>query len=233
MNSPLGLLLSPEAVKEQLKDPNMQKNLLAQIHVTIGREYPDLAVELGLSESEAERLFDLLADDRLARTMEGSVLGGPNGDIEEMRRIQQDFDRKREESIRAQLGDRYPQWQAYQQTLPARQQITAMSTQLALAEMPLTATQRQALTAAVIAEWQRHPEEEYSPGNPADPGYQAQMAEESLKRAEENNRRTLEAAAPYVDATQLAAMRRQLEGQTSAYRRSLSRYTQSQQAPTQ
>lgn len=226
MAATLGLLQNAaDRQKELLKDPEYRKIQLAQVRASIGRSFPGLAEELGLSEREADKLFDLLAENQLTRMAEGSlpaVLGG-QGDQEALRAQQALFERKQEESIQAQLGSKYPQWQAYQQTRPARARVTSMSSQLAQAGKPLTEVQNRALTTALIAEQQRQTQEERSTprppsGNPADPGYRAQMMEESLKRAEENNRRNLEAAAPYISATQLAALREQMERQTSLTR---------------
>jgi hypothetical protein len=191
------------------EDPEDQKLQLAQLRTSIERFYPGLAQELGLSEKDADRLIDLLAENQLARTADGSPLAAS--------------ERKLEDSIQTLLGSRYTQWQAYQQTRGVRPQVAAMVTQLARVEGSLSALQINGLTTDLIAERQRQLKEGMSnpqalPGNPADPGYREQMTKESLKRTEENNHRILEVAALHLNATQLATLRKQLQRQTSVSR---------------
>lgn len=191
------------------EDPEARKLQLAKQRTTIERIYPGLAKELDLSEKEADQLFNLLAEDRLTRMADGSSSSTS--------------DRTLEASIQTLLGSKYTQWQAYQLTFAIRPQVAAMVTQLAQAEGSLSAGQIKGLTTALIAERQRQLQEGMSnsrapPGNPDDPEYRAQMREESLKRTEENNRRMLEVATPYIDPTQLATLRDQIERQTSVSR---------------
>ncbi len=227
-------------IREQLKDPESRKLQLARLRTTIERSYPGLAQELRLSEDEADRLFDLLAGNQLAGAADGSLLTalGDLGNQQEALQRREAFDRAQEESIQALLGGNYAQWQAYQQTLPARLQVTVMTTQLAQTGKALTAAQKSAVTTALIAERQRQVEEERfisrpPPGDPAAPGYRTLMMEESMKRAEENNRRNLEAAAPYIDATQLAVLREEMDRLTSMNRQLLHTQRESERRPAQ
>jgi len=181
------------------EDLGDRKLKLAQLRTNIEGFYPGLAQEVGLSKQEADRLFDLLAESQLARMASGSSLAAS--------------DRMLEDSIQALLGGRYTQWQVYQQTLSVRPQVAAMVTQLAQAEKSLSALQIKALTTALIAERQRQLQEGMS-NQPAP----SQMMEESLKRKEENNRRMLEVAANYLNATQLEMLREQMERQISVSR---------------
>ncbi len=109
-----------------LKDPAYRKIVLARVRPKFERDYPGLAQELDLSEKEAESLFDLLAENAIARRAEmpipKPILGKPTPgeqierQAEERRRweIAQASNRRQEESIQALLGDKYAQWQAYQ-----------------------------------------------------------------------------------------------------------------------
>lgn len=216
--------------RDLMKNPEYRKLRLAQTRVNMERNYPGLAEELGLSEKEADRLFDLLAEHQTAMSAESQLIG-LNGTqdqaaVQEMIRRQQAMQREQEESIRNMLGGKYSQWQEYQQTRPARSRVTSMGSQLAQAGMPLTEAQTKALTSAMIAEQQRQRQDALltarsQPINPADPDARARALEETMKRTEENNRRTLEAAAPHLNARQLAALREQNEQQAAMLRISM------------
>jgi len=200
------VFFSPERKKELLKDPNFRKSLRVQALLLLKQNYPDLAQELGLSQDESDRLFDLLADDNFAR--KDSFIAGAETNATEVHRTQLELNHQLEESVRVQLGDKYPLWQTYQQTRPARAQVASLRGQLTLAGMPLSSEQYKSLTTVWITEQQRQAEEkrfmpQSAPGNPSDPEYRA--------RKEENIRRRLDAAAPYVDDNQLSVMRRLMQ----------------------
>jgi hypothetical protein len=211
---------------ELMKDPEYRKLRLAQTRLSIERTYSGLAEELGLSDKEADKLFDLLAEHQVATSAEIQLLtAGGNQDqaaMEERARRQQALRREQDEALRAMLGGKYPQYQDYQQTLPARQRVTSMGTQLAQAGLPLSAAQTKSLTTAMVAEQQRQMQEartvSRTPVNPADPDARAKLLEEQLKRTEDNNRRLVEAAAPHMSASQLAAYRNQMEQQAAMSR---------------
>lgn len=216
MNAALALVQgAANRQKELLKDPEYREMFKAQLSATLRRGYPGLADELGLTEKEADSLFDLLAENQISRSTESppfSTPGAPGADPEALRQHQLALRNEREKSIQALLGGRYAQWQTYEQTLPARTRVTTMGTQLAQAGKPLTQAQSKALTTAMIAEQQRQAQEaRLIP--PAPSGSPAEAREQTLRRLEENNRHTLEAAAPYINADQLAALRRQMEQQ--------------------
>jgi hypothetical protein len=210
---------------ELMKDPEYRKLRLAQTRASIERNYPGLAEELGLSEKEADKLFDLLAENQVAMSAEVQLLSVNTEDqaaMAEMSRRRTELQREQEASLRNLLGGKYAQYQSYQQTMPARSRVTSIGLQLAQIGMPLNETQTRALTAAVIADQQRQRQDAQlavrPAGNPTDPEYRAKMMEDALKRTEENNRRLVEAAAPHLNAKQLAAFREQMEQQTAMNR---------------
>jgi hypothetical protein len=199
-----------------------RKTMLAHMRADIGRLYPDLREELGLSEMEANELFDLLSNGQLDRAEDGYILGG-QVDPQEARDKSKEFDRMQEQAIQAKLGGKYAQWQVYRQTLPARAQVAGFVTQLAQAGRPLTAEQNRALTTALIAEHEFQDQEARSVpqtllGNPNDPSYRAQEVEELSNRERAGDRRILDAAARYIDADQLAVLRSQMERHTALLR---------------
>jgi hypothetical protein len=217
--------------KELLKDPEYRKARLAQTRMSIARNYPGLAEELGLSEKEADRLFDQLAENQLNMNGELSLISATASNDpaaqQAMMQRQQAMQREGEDAIRNVLGaSKYTQWQDYQQTRPARTRVMSMGTMMAQAGAPLNDTQTKALTTMMIAEQQRQRQDSQTLarnlGNPSDPEFRTRLQEESMKRQEESNRRILEAAAPTLSTKQLAALREQFE-QDDAMRRASSR----------
>jgi hypothetical protein len=200
-----------ENQKQKLKDLEYRRGLRAQALIMIKRDHGGLAQELGLSKNEAERLFELLADNQVARAAEGGILGNhmDQQELQEALRISLEFDRREEESIQALLGDKYAQWQTYEENrlAPMRvtyvsAQVTYVNTQLAQAGKPLTAAQNRALTTTFTAEEQRKAQERRI--RLANPANQAQSVE--------NSRPLLDVIAPHVNADQLAVLREQIEG---------------------
>ncbi len=163
-----------------MKDPEYRKLRLAQLRSNMERNYPGLAEELGLSEKDTGKLYDLLAENQMAMTIDSSILGA-NGTqdqaaIQQIIQRQQAQQREQETAVRTLLGDsKYSQWQEYQQTRPARTRVMSMNSQLSQAGMPLTDAQSKALTTVMIAEQQRQRQDQQAlsrlitGGNPNDP----------------------------------------------------------------
>jgi hypothetical protein len=228
--------------RELMKDPEYRKLRMAQTRANIERNYAGLVEELGLTDREADGLFDLLAKNQLAMSEESQLLsinGNPDqAAIEEMSRRQMAMQREQEESIRAMLGGKYSQWQEYQQTRPARSRVTTLGSQLAQAGMPLTEAQTRSLTTAMIAEQQRQNQEMRTmartvPINPADPDARVKMMEENFKRTEENNRRMVEVAAAHMSSKQLATYKEQMDQQLAMNRISLKMQIEQQRLQSQ
>jgi hypothetical protein len=208
LQSPGAQVNAVKSMKERLKDPEYRRQLLAQSRLITKDRYPDLARQLGLSGTEEERLLHLLADDEVARIAENPVPGGP---VEESLRMIREFNQREEESIRAMLGGKYAQWQAYRQkrrepllVTIVTAAVTSMSRQLADAGKPeLTAEQSRTLTTALNAEAQRQDQgdQRILAANPAD----------AARMMEENKHRWLDAIAAHVDAEQFAVLRKTWE----------------------
>jgi hypothetical protein len=230
---------------ELMKDPEYRKLRLAQQRMNMERNYPGLAEELGLSEKEAEKLFDLLAENQTAMSAESPLpLLSANGTqdqpaMEEAMRRRQALQRQHDEALRSMLGGKYSQWQDYQQvSRPARTRVMSMGTQLAQAGLPLTDAQTRSLTPVMIAEQQRQMQEarampRTAPVNPTDLDARAKMLEESLKRNEDNNRRMINVVAPHMSAPQLAAYRNQVEQQAAMNRISMKMQIEQQRLQAQ
>lgn len=222
--------------QDLMKDPEYRKARLAQLRISAARSYPGLAEELGLSEKEANQLFELIAGNQLNMTSEISLRSATGLlDVADMTRRQQALQREQEDAIRAQLGNaRYTQWQEYQQTRPARNQVVTMGSALASAGQPLTDAQTRALTAVMITEQQQRqaappPRPAVDPANPR--AGVAQLLEENQRRQEESNSRVLEAAAPHLNTRQLEALRQQFEQQNAERRNTLTRLQEIEARP--
>lgn len=224
---PLSIQDSLNQQKELLKDPEYRKAQAMQTRMNIERNYPGLVEELGLTEKEADRLFDLLTENQLNRTSQGtSILTVDTRDaaaMNEMMQKQQALQRQEQEAVAALLGPgKFSQWQEYQQTRTPRMQATSFGTQLAQAGQPLNATQQKALTSALIAQQKREQQDMTSQAArfaaSADPDARREL---SLKMSEERNQRILEAATPHLSAQQVATLRQQFDSQAAMSRASM------------
>jgi hypothetical protein len=212
--------------RDMMSDPEYRKARLAQMRMSLLQSYPGLAAELGLSRAEADELFDLLAENQLVMSST-PVQIGPDGQVDQnamlaMAQSRQEMQRKQEETVAALLGTRYPQWQDYQQTRPARQQVMNIGRTLDAIGMPLSDAQRRPLVAAYVTEQKRQQQErmglrEGAARGPQDP---AQMLEENFRRQSESNRRILDAAAGHLSAEQLDTLRASMEQQLTMNRAS-------------
>jgi hypothetical protein len=217
---------------ELMKNPEYRKLRFAQQRLSVERNHPGLVQELGLSDNEADRLFDLLSANQLAiNESQSLIVNGAQDQVgaEEVTRRRHALGREQDEALRVLLGGKYSQYQDYQQSRPARNQVVTIGNQLAQAGLPLTDAQMRSLTAVLRAEQQRRGPGQDSmmatpePGraNPVDLDARTKMMEENLKRTEDNNRRTIEAVAPHMSAKQLAVYREQLEQQAAMNRISI------------
>lgn len=230
VTAPINLALNS---REMLKDPEYRAARLAQARMTLPQNYPGLVEELGLSREEADQLFDLLAENQVSTANQLPI--GTNGQIDqaamqEFTRARQEQQAKLNESVAALLGSRYGQWQEYEQTRPARMQVTQVGRTLESVGMPITDAQRRPLTAVYIAEQKRQTQERQSMIREVtrDPQSQARLQEESIKLQAESNRRILEAAASHLSSEQVDALRQSFE-QQQAMSRASSRLMRAQQ----
>jgi hypothetical protein len=213
----------PEASRSAPTDPSMQtaamavlrqsrEGQLAQLRMSLPGAYPDLARELKLTSEQAAALFDLLADQQLE--VSNQVSAGMSEEARrEFARVKREAVIKHQAALELQLGpEKYRQYRQYQQTLPSRMQIQAVRTTLEATLNPLTDYQQTSLLVSLTDEQKRWDEEArlrlYS-GRAEQT--QLESMRESLKVAEESNRRVLEAAQSYLNQQQLAALRNSME----------------------
>jgi hypothetical protein len=176
--------------------------------------YPGLAKELSLSPDEEKKLLDLLAKQQSAQTM--AMLGAVGGDPAEARRKAEEQGRAVDGEIAAMLGNRYPQYQEYERTLPTRRQVEQLQSALGPNDK-LSDSQARPLINALSAEQQRIQQEQQSqPRVQVAPGAsqqdRMQQIQQMQQRNADNNQRLVAAATPYMNAQQLDAYRKQLDG---------------------
>jgi hypothetical protein len=226
---------------EMMKDPEYRKARMALRRVDIQRNYPGLAEELGLSQKDADALFELLVENQEKMTAEFSAMRGAaqmdQAARDEMSRKSQALQRELETQVAALLGPaRYAQWQEYRQTQSGRQQAVQMGRQLAEIGQPLSDVQQRALAKVLVVEQERMTQtmQELTRNlNPSDPQARLQVQEQAMKLEEEYNRRVLDAASGTLSARQIASLKQQYETQaamSAAQRRADQRRLEAQRA---
>lgn len=222
--------------RDLLKDPEYRRARLAQLRMSLPETNPGLAEELGLSPEQADRLFDLLAENQLEMSTNIGVALRPNGEIDqalvqEMQRQRQELQTKHEATLAAMLGDaRMSKLQDYQQTLGSRQRVLQLGRTLGAQGQPLANAQIGPLAEVMAAEQKRQQQDQQAmqrelragpqqgPGSQMDPQTQARLLEENFRRQAESNRRLIDAMAPHLTARQLELYRSQLDNQLTVNR---------------
>ncbi|HUG71833.1 MAG TPA: hypothetical protein VMK82_00275, partial [Steroidobacteraceae bacterium] len=210
--------------QEMMKDPEYRKARLAQTRMGLPQNYPGLVEELGLTPEEADRLFSLMAENQLEKSdlsMAAATFNGVPPDpatMEDVNRRRSEMQRRHDDALMSMLGSlRYSQYQDYQQTRPARQQVLQLSRALEGVGMPLTAEQSRPLTDAYIAEQKRQREEfqrlASSNIRQPSPQEQAKMMEERYQQQVESNRRLLDTAKAHLSSQQLETLQDSLDQQ--------------------
>jgi hypothetical protein len=212
--------------QQMLGTPEGQEMLRAQLRAMLPLQFPDIGKELGLSPADTEKLLDMLVKHQLSITGDALNLLGGNGSqdvaaMQESRRKVQEQQRSNQAELATLLGDKMPRYEAYQRTLPLRQQVSQLKTALGTGNNALSDTQGQQLIAALAAEQtliqqerRNAPRQQQLPG-PPDPQAAVQQ---QLERAAEDNRRMVSAARSHLNPQQLDGYRRMLEQQQDLQR---------------
>jgi hypothetical protein len=208
--------------KEVLSSPEGRGMVQPMLRAMLAQQYPDLAKELGLSQAEADKLLDTIVKQQLDLSAESIdlIAGGGNPDpaaLQEMQRKTQEKQRQNEAELAAMLGNKYPQFQEYQSTLAARQQMSQLNAVLTASGAPLDDAQSKQLTAALSAEQKRISQEQASNPMPAGKTRQETL-DLQLQRISDNNRRLADAASAYLTSAQLDSYRKMLERQENLQR---------------
>jgi enamine deaminase RidA (YjgF/YER057c/UK114 family) len=205
-----------DAVKQQkalLDNSGYHKARIAEVIATLKRRNPLLAKELGISEQEANAIFEVLAEDQLrkdALTLDLVSANGVQPDaaaIEEVTRAQEAQQQERNSTLLAMLGSaRYEQLLDIEHTRVARTRMVNIRTLLEQSGQPLTDDQMLRLTKVVGDQQKREERESQELFNSG----QADQASQ-VDRAVEGDRRILEGAAGILAPRQLEIMRQRFE----------------------
>lgn len=215
--------------RELLKDPEYRKAALTQARLGLPQRYPGLAEELGLTAEEADRLFDLLAENQMdMSSLTSSIPIGANGAadtaaLQDANRHRLELQRQLEQQLQTELGsNRYAQWQEYQQTLGPRTQVVQLGRMLESEGVPLNADQSRPLIAAYAAEQKRQIEDmrRLLGSGPISPADRQRLQEEQLRVQADSNRRLVEAARSHLNARQVEALQASLDQQLAMNRAS-------------
>lgn len=208
-------------VSEQqlLQNQEYRKAHLAALRAAIVHSHPGLAEALGLTQKQADALFDLLAETQLERiTQPLALTGDPETDRALIvARNQNDAELQREqgEALRTMLGDEgYAHWQQYLPTRSVRVQADSYATTLAKAGAPLNGAQLKGLVGAMLEEQKSLRDDIVALGRKVDatnPVSREQTQIALRDRQAASNHRILDATSAQLTAQQLALLRAQFQ----------------------
>lgn len=157
-SSPEGAAPAPTAnLPAPARTEAFQKMMRTQVRANNKRIYADLGKQLGLNKEDTSKLIDMLTDQQVegfARMRESAQL-----DQAEVKRRLDDASREHQAEIEAFLGaSKTEQLRDYQQTIPARQELDALTRQLEGSDAPsLSDEQQKRMLSALIEERKRIP----------------------------------------------------------------------------
>ena len=145
-------------VRPQEPTPAMLKMMRAQLRSNNKRLYAELVAQMGLSDEDANKFYDLLTDQQAANFGQVRTL-----DVDEARAKLQQSRKQTQDAIENLLGpDKLATYQEYQETMGVRAEVDMIARQLEGLEHSLSVDQRKRLVTAMIEEQKRVPRPEYS-----------------------------------------------------------------------
>lgn len=186
--------------------------------VVLGRRYPDVAQALGITQEEAQQLYEILARNdvnggREMLALQSRARQDPEARAEQARLMEQ-HQQEREREVSALLGGKYEQWKQYQRTAAQReretqqrQQVQELRAAVSPPGRPVDDARFEALRKALDEEQQRIQAESRG----------LNMRQE-LDRIDDNHRRLLDVAASHLDPQQLERYGRHLRLQAEQMR---------------
>jgi hypothetical protein len=204
-----------EHERRMREDPDYRTSRLAQHKMNLRRIHVGVEAELGLTAAETDALYTLLAEDQLRMMNEAPIFmpgeSPTEADLKAMQERRNLMAAELDARLREHLGDaRYAQWQAFQESGPARWTARNLRDQLAYGSNPLTTDQERRLAKAIASEqqtereWYQRLESRSSMLGPGtSPADMAKWHEERLARTEASHRRLHDAASQILDAEQL------------------------------
>lgn len=225
-----------ERRRQLMQDPDYREAVRVQQRSNMTRQYPGVAQELGLDPDQADRLFDLLAEQQMLNNEQAEMLWDSEGlDPAELQQRQEkmqqrwtEIQQKNEAQLAAHLGPQKLQtWKEYQSTLGARHQAEHLRTTLASRGVPLDEDASRAAIKA-YAEAQKVEMQEYTNMARADvasspkagltgriyaTGSSVEMYQRQVEHTRKRNQRVLEALSPFLTYEQREALRKEQEAE--------------------
>jgi len=138
----------------------MQKMRRAQLRANNKRLHADIGDKLGLGREEASKLVDLLTDQQMTALERGRQERNADGSRIARSETNQQNDLA---EITALIGaDKAELYKQYQETMPARQEVSMLERQLEGADSSLSKDQRDRMITALAEERKRVPEPRFS-----------------------------------------------------------------------
>jgi hypothetical protein len=138
----------------------MQKMRRAQLRANNKRLHSDIGDKLGLSREESSKLIDLLTDQQMAAMRGGRQERSADGTRSTRQQINPQDNLA---EVTALIGaDKAELYRQYQETMPARQEVSMLERQLEGADSSLSKDQRDRMITALADERKRVPEPKYS-----------------------------------------------------------------------
>lgn len=192
------------AYGQLLDSPEGREFIRAMMRTNMEEQFYDARSELGLSQEEVDKLFDLLA----GRMVDGAGDDEQPGAGNNPARVSgEEKQRNYEREIETLLGERYPRWQEYERTSFERQRERRAEAQLRNAISPpgqsIDDAQFRTLQAALTAEEARFEEEARA----------GRGTQDVLQRMSKLHPRLLDVATAHLDARQIERYRRHLQQQ--------------------
>jgi hypothetical protein len=217
-----------ERAAGELNSVAAQRQRRLQQETRLRRTFAGMPAELGLAAEQANKLFDLLADDQAKAADNRRVYADdPLG----ARALADAARQERDAQINALLGpDKAAEFLSYEKSIGARMQVGRIDADMTAADIPLSETQRKTLIATIAAEQAVHPAPERDPSANRDEYQSAFLAwqAEYSKRVQEKVEPLLspEQRARYREAVELQNERRAQQRARSEARRTQQRQQQ-------
>ncbi len=198
---------------KQLTSPEGREVRRAQLRMLLPQQYPNIGKWLNLSREEEDKLFDLIARQEAERSearLDPAIRNNPAAQQEMTRNLQ--AKRQADDAeLAALLGNKYPQFQEYQQTTTVHRQVSQLQAMVGSGADGLSDAQARSLTTALVAEQLRINQERSGTPLVAQGRSLQETLQEQQRRTAENNRRLLDVAASQLNAQQLEGYRKLIE----------------------
>lgn len=195
------LAKSIDDAMKRLASPEGMARARSRMRLLQESVFPDVDQALGLKKEEADKLLDLITDQRMRSSSQ--FIDRSESPQDRAARNQKERETENAE-LQALLGGKYSKWQDYRENLSAWRQRSDLRTVLDAAGVPLTKTQDAALIKAISAEQLSIKQTGAYPT-------QGPSNRLSAEYTPENRQRLLVAAAPYLSPQQLDGYKGLLE----------------------